>query len=80
MIFADIGQWEPRPRFRLENPGELGQKDGGHICLFVGEEGAISLTAYDSIDEDNPVFEVSLTRRLLLAALSVSRVAQGDPE
>jgi len=80
VIFADLGQWEPKPRFRLENPGELGQKDGGHICLFVGEEGAISLTAYDSIDEDNPVFEVSLTRRLLLAALSVSRVAQGDPE
>ena len=80
MIFADLGQWEPKPRFRLENPGELGQKDGGHICLFVGEEGAISLTAYDSPDEDNPVFEVSLTRRLLLAALSVSRVAQGDPE
>jgi len=80
LIFADIGQWEPRPRFRLENPGEMGQKDGGHISMFVHEDGSMTLTGYDSIDEDNPVFEVSLTRRLLLAALSVSRVAQGDPE
>lgn len=80
MIYGELGQWEPKPRFRLENPGELGQKDGGHICVFVGEDGAISLTAYDSIDEENPVFEVGLTRRLLLAALSVSRIADGGTE
>jgi hypothetical protein len=80
VIYGELGQWEPRPGFRLENPGEIGQKEGGHISLFVSEDGAITLTAYDSIDEENPAFEVGLTRRLLLAALSVSRIADGATE
>ena len=80
MIYGELGQWEPRPRFRGEKPCELREKEGGHISLFVSEDGSISLTAYDSIDEDNPVFEVGLTRRLLLAALSVSRIADGGTE